>query len=921
MVEQAEPRSGHEADGPTGGAPVSFVWRFGQAEFDEARWRLTVAGQVVDLEPRPLEVLRQLLRYAGEVVRKDELMEAVYGHLHVSDGALNQAVSKLRTALGDREQQIIATVHRLGYRLAVPVVAELAAGAQPAPVRLEAGGSLPGREGWELVRVLSSNRQIEVWLARHRKLGEQRVFKISIDGVRLSSLKREVTLYRMLREQLGDRDDFVRLLDWNFETAPFFIESEYAGTDLVSWWKQQNGAAGVPLQTRLELLSEVADAVAAAHSVGVLHKDLKPGNILIYAGADGRPRARVADFGSGNLLQQESLLKLGITRLGFTQTQSAPNDSDGGTPLYLAPEVISGGGATALSDVYALGIVLYQLVVGQLRKPLAAGWERDVADEVLRGDIAAAIDGSPLRRLPSARELADRLRTLEQRRNELRHQRALVERAERSARQLERIRARRPWRITAGLSVLLGLAVSGWFYVDALRASRQAREQAQLAVSVTDFFTHEVLAAAAPYQRLDASAPATVRQAVDRAAAQIGNRFADQPATEAAIRAALGQVYGQLTNLPAAIEQDRRALALFQQSLGPDHPRSLQAQYWLAQDLSEASEFDEALRLLDAADALRTGAEDRPTDFAAHRARCYHGIITSRYAEALPDCQATLNLQRELAPRDNAALFKWQANLATLYSRMGQFDKANPLFVEGLETLRRDGGAESQIAARFANLYGINLVLQRRYPQAEAVLKTAYQAMAKQDSNNLYAHETLGYLASVYLRTGRPALAVEAAQASYDGYRHSAGESSHYTAQAQALLGTAEIADGRPQPGLRHLRSAHRSLMSLLGEQHPQTQSARFYLARALIDLDAASSEAGRLLETLDAARLETASAEGDWEPRVQLLKARQLAANGQADHARRLASAALTKLRALATESQELAAGEALLASGQARP
>ena len=138
MVEQAEPRSGHEADGPTGGAPVSFVWRFGQAEFDEARWRLTVAGQVVDLEPRPLEVLRQLLRYAGEVVRKDELMEAVYGHLHVSDGALNQAVSKLRTALGDREQQIIATVHRLGYRLAVPVVAELAAGAQPAPVRLEA---------------------------------------------------------------------------------------------------------------------------------------------------------------------------------------------------------------------------------------------------------------------------------------------------------------------------------------------------------------------------------------------------------------------------------------------------------------------------------------------------------------------------------------------------------------------------------------------------------------------------------------------------------------------------------------------------------------------------------------------------------------------------------------------------------------
>ncbi len=911
MAEQSDISSG----GGTTAAP-SFVWRFAQAEFDEARWRLTVAGQVIDLEPRPLEVLRQLLRYAGEVVRKEELVEAVYGHLHVSDGALNQAVSRLRSALGDRDQQIIATVHRLGYRLAVPVVAELAAGVQLAPVSLQAGSSLPRREAWELVRPLSSSRQIEVWLARHRRLGEQRVFKISVDGIRLSSLKREVTLYRMLREQLGERDDFVKVLDWNFEQAPFFIECEYAGLDLVAWWKAQKGATGVAFQTRLDLLAAVADAVAAAHSVGVLHKDLKPGNILVDTGADGHPRPRLADFGSGNLLQYDSLLQLGITRLGFTQTQNASNDSSGGTPLYLAPEVISGSSSTALSDVYALGVMLYQLVVGDLRKPCAPGWEREVPDEVLRGDIAAAVDGNPDRRLASARELAQRIRTLDQRRLELHRQRALAEQAAQSARQLERMRARRPWLITAVLAMLAGMVVGGWFYVDALRAYREAREQARLAESVTDFFNREVLSAAAPYRQMDQPSPLTMREAVDRALARIGDRFVDQPATEAAIRATIGRFYGDLTDLPAAIEQDRRAVALFQQSLGPRHPRTLRAQYRLAQDLTEASLVDEAGRLIDQADAARSGVDDQRTELAAYRARCYNGIITSRYAAAVPDCQATLALQQQLDPGDVTSLFKWQANLATLYSRMGQFDKADPLFVDGLETLRRDGGGGSPTAARFENLYGINLVLQRRYQQAEAVLQRAYQSMLARDPENLYVHETLGYLATVYARTGRTQQALEAARASYQGYRRSAGDDNHYTAQAEALLGLTETAVGQRGSGIAHQRSGSQTLAVLLGDRHPQTQQARFYLARSLIESGAAPAEAGALVDNLDPAQLETASAEGDWAPRVQLLKARLLDAVGRRQQAAVMAGPAVATLRRKPTDRTELDAGEALLAN-----
>lgn len=905
MTEQRSPALGGESGSP------SFVWRFAQAEFDEARWRLTVAGQVVDLEPRPLEVLRQLLRYPGEVVRKDELVEAVYGHLHVSDGALSQAVSKLRHALGDREQQIIATVHRLGYRLAVPVVAELAAGTPLAPVSLQAGSSLPGREAWQLERPLSSNRQIEVWLARHRQLGEQRVFKISVDGIRLSSLKREVTLYRMLREQLGERDDFVKLLDWNFERAPFFIETEHAGVDLLAWWKSRQGPEGPSMQLRLDVLADVAEAVAAAHSVGVLHKDLKPENILIELAADGSPRVRIADFGSGNLLQYESLLQMGITRLGFTQSQDADSNASGGTPLYLAPEVLSGASFTALCDVYALGVVLYQLAVGDLRKPLAAGWERDVPDELLRLDIAAAVDGNPHRRLASARELAERLRSRPQRRLALQRQRAAEQHAEHSARQLERLRARRPWLATAALALMGGLVVAGWFYRDALEASREAREQAALAEAVTDFFNREVLSAAAPYEQMDDTAPLTVREAVDRALARIGDRFANQPATEGAIRATIGRVYGELTDLPAAIEQHRRAVALLRQSLGAAHPRTLQAQYRLAQDLTEASQLDEALRLIDAADAASLGRQDLPTAFAASLARCYHGIISSRYDVAVAPCESSLALQKQLDPSDGTALFKRQANLATLYSRRGEFDKAEPLFVEGLDTLRRAGGGESPTAARFENLYGINLLAQRRYAEAESALQRAYRSMTARDPNQLYAHETLGVLASVYLRTGRPAEALEAARSSYEGYRAKVGSDNHYTIQAQALLGLTEVAAGQRAQGVSHLRTASQALASVLGEEHPQTQLARFYLTRSLLESSGSLAEAQALADGLDPVQLETASAEGDWAPRVALIKARLMQASGQAEDALALARPALAALRRLQTASAELAAGE----------
>jgi serine/threonine protein kinase len=377
------------------------------------------------------------------------------------DGALATAMSKLRRALGDENSTVVLTLPRVGYRLAVPVHSKPVGAVNPwAELGLKEGDSVPGREHWRLARRLDVSASSEVWLAEHPKTHELRVFKFATNLVRLKGLKREVTVARFLRESLGERPEFVRLLEWNFDAPPHFLESEYGGPNLAEWAKSQGGLIEAPLQTRILLVADIANAVAAAHEVGVLHKDLKPSNILVTTGGGGKWQIKVADFGSASLVEPSRLKALGITNLGLTQTGGLPTSSLTGTLMYLAPEVLSGQSPTAPADVYSLGVMLYQVVIGDFRKPLAPGWEAEIEDSLIRQDIADAACGDPTRRITSAAELAERLLNLDRRRRD----RDAIEEAAKRAQVLERkraeARARRPWFLAALLTLLVGLLVS-----------------------------------------------------------------------------------------------------------------------------------------------------------------------------------------------------------------------------------------------------------------------------------------------------------------------------------------------------------------------------------------------------------------------------------------------------------------------------
>lgn len=122
-------------------------WLFGAAAFDEAGWTLTVAGERVALENKPIRLLRELLLRPGQVVSKEALLDAVWPGVTVVEGSLATAMNKLRRALHDSDGHIIETVPGLGYRLAVPIQLQ---GSAEGPSRdTERLAGIPRRPVWK----------------------------------------------------------------------------------------------------------------------------------------------------------------------------------------------------------------------------------------------------------------------------------------------------------------------------------------------------------------------------------------------------------------------------------------------------------------------------------------------------------------------------------------------------------------------------------------------------------------------------------------------------------------------------------------------------------------------------------------------------------------------------------------------------
>src|SRR5580698_134415 len=699
----------------------SRVWRFGNYEFEELSRELRTDGRRIDLESKPLEILLQLLLHAGEVVTKEELLESVWPDVTVVDGSLATAVSKLRKAMGDEEHPAIVTVPRVGYRLGVPVYCKTVAAASGPELGFKAGDAVPGREQWRLLRSMDVSGSSEVWLAENPKTHEQRVFKFAADGSRLKGLKREITVSRFLRESLGDRPEFVRILEWNFETAPYFLESEYSGSNLAEWAELQGGLSKVSYDLRLQLLVDVAQAVAAAHDIGVLHKDLKPANILVVPGSNGGWQVKLADFGSASLFDPSRLQALGITNLGFTQTASLETQPLTGTLMYLAPEVLAGQSPSAGADVYALGVMLYQLTIGDFRKPLAPGWESEIEDPLLCEDIADAACGDPAKRLNSAADLVERLLTLDQRRIKRDELEAANLRAQTAERKLAETRARRPWVVLAVIALAAGLVVSVVLYRRASRERDNANRQTAIASAVNRFLADDLLGRSNPF--VSGKSSESLMEAIEQASPGIDRKFKDEPLVAARLHQTIARALDNRTDYPDARQEYDRAATLFKQADGELSQDAIIVQLQRTTLESRSYEKDSlplAKSILAQQEALIAKLPHPRPDLPVwlSSAKGMVALIDNNAKSAAENFQAAVDQANALPEFDESARLTFKQRLGFSYIRLGEGAKAEQLFRELIIAFTRVAGPDSPNVLRVRLNLAQAFMIQNKHTEA-----------------------------------------------------------------------------------------------------------------------------------------------------------------------------------------------------------
>jgi len=469
--------------------------------------------------------------------------------------------------------------------------------------RAAIGQEVPLRPGWRLLQRLGVGGFGEAWLGCHAVTREQRVFKFCYHESRLVSLKREVALFRLLQQRGQDHPGILPLIDWHLDSPPHFLESPHvAGGDLRQWCAQRGGVGQVALAVRLEIAAQMAEALAAAHAVGVLHKDIKPTNVLMDE-RDGKPLVRLADFGIGAITDELRGEAAQLTVAGGGNRSSLFRDSGvfGGTPKYMAPELFEGSPSTIQADVFALGVVLYQLVVGDLARALGNTWSDDVSSEPVRANIASLNARLPSQRRTDLVALAAELREVPQRE-------AALAQARKEAAQAERMRRLRRWLVPAFVGVLgLAIVLAGMLQkiseeatranAEAARANLEAdraNREAATAEEVTEFFV-DLFKIANPDESRGAAV--TVREVLDTGAERVDEELADQPRVRARLLHVIGNVYRQLGLLSAALPMAERGVMVMRNEAEPgiDLARALNQ---LAAMQADAGRYTDAVALL-----------------------------------------------------------------------------------------------------------------------------------------------------------------------------------------------------------------------------------------------------------------------------------------------------------------------------------
>jgi len=652
-------------------------------------------------------------------------------------------------------------------------------GWRPAP-----GVDVARRPGWVLERKLGEGGFGEVWLGVHTRLREHRVFKFCFDLQRLKSFKREITIFRLIREKLGDQPGIARLYDFQLDHPPYTLEGEYSELgSLRAWAAVDNPLAALTLHDRLAMVADIADAANAAHAVGVIHRDIKPGNILLFparnADHPARPRPRLADFGIGVVSDASRLAGLTV---GASVLQNTSHET--GADMYRPPESLTGAAATIQGDIYALGVLLYQMILADLDRPIGQGWEADIDDQLLRDDIAACIDRRPEARLRSAADLAERLRTLDARR----------------ARDRRKRRQKRRERFAVYAAILgAALTLLGGFL--AWSEHRRVRQMERLA----DEFSEGVINILNPSSGL----PANIQ-----AAENLESRFRKlqesdplPPTVYAKPIHVLARVFRRNSMYDHAQTLAAEALAIRRKHLGERHPDAIASLFEYAGAVHQLGRYDEALELKR---TVVTLSNSNPAVSVAMRIAALSDLASlQRDMGYLEEALDNFTLVRELAcdeshrskPDDCANA---EHNLADCLRRLDRLDEAEPHILSALQS-----------------------------------------RLSRYGERHAFVASTRGQLGKLRSAQGRHDEAVDQLEQALDIRTRELGPAHEFTLITHSDLATALTARNAPTDNARALRHHDQAIAvarasAALGPDHPTT--AMFLLRRARFHADHADA-------------------------------------------------------------------------------
>jgi len=716
-------------------------------------------------------------------------------------------------------------------------------------VQVEGPGTLIDR--YQLIEVLGEGGFGTVWSALQRESVQRTVaLKILKPGM---DTQQVISRFEQERQALAlmDHPNIARVLDGGATPTgrPYFVMELVRGVPIIEYCD----AARLDTPARLRLFIDVCRAIQHAHQKGIIHRDIKPSNVLV-AVQDGLPVPKVIDFGIAKALNAEL-----EGRAHFTEHRQVI-----GTPAYMSPEQteLTGRDIDTRSDVYSLGVLLYELLTGttpfDVRDLLEHGF-----DEILR-TIREVEPHRPSTRIANLGVTAERTadsRQLDVRRlgTQLRGELDWI-----VMRCLEKDRARRYesasglWqdveRHLKGESVLAAPPAAGYRFRKFLRRHRRT-----VAVGALLFVSLVVGLATTLWQ-----ARAAARQRdLFRDAAELAEQRADQLARVSAFQANMLEQL-DATELGAwwALDlRERNEAALAKLSLSTEE-READAQAF-RRELARVNATDSTVALLDrallapavAATAKEFGGEPLVDAMLRQTLGNIYAKL-GRFDQARTLLEWVYAIRGSALGKDDADTLRTANDLGTVLDNLGEFAAAEGHFRFAAEGRARLHGAQHPETLTSRGNLGGNLRFQGRFEEARSILEEVLDAtrrvLGSEARDTLVRINVLGYL---YVDQGLYAEAEPFWREAFETGKRAFGASDRDTLIWGNNLGGLLGILGRVDEAQVYLRETLEASRAALGDEHPTTLNVLASLASEVQRSGRGAEAAALALEALDGRR------------------------------------------------------------------